>query len=890
MKIRPYILTFLAFLFCQSSISAQQAPYFQNLHEIGRWTRASEIIPADDGSYFVYVGGRQGSRFDPSYRLRMKPDGAILDTLELDSLMINHAAISAVRHENQIFLVGFPRTTSFGNKLWLFQQNLQGAFTQKKTIAGPENLVTALYPNAIFHDGNKVLVSGFFVPKSSTNNLRQAFLMVINDQSLEIEKFMHLLPSENNAEAGNLTKMLDGRLILSITRRSTEGPNVGYLVLDNEYEVTNSWETPLGSNTLLPFNYLLENGKVLVNTNLNTPPGIMGRPNVHLVNPDGSYHWSYPRANQETSNHKIVKTLRNGDLLILGSSLFTPYFQEDPPFNFTATPMLMRISPEGEIRWHRLFAHYRGRPDALQGSLENVIELEDGNLWVIGWAFDVPFIRSYMISMRLDEYGCADPNICNGIQILSAPEPNRFAGFDESLSPHKQWNYITEKEGLGQKYTQHFGIDTFMKLPAPYQMLRTTRMITTDQDGHNTIGKDQFRWLLGGQTLMHPDGSPTFFTLYDFSLKAGDQFALPRDYGIADVVSVDSIRLTDGSLRKRIILRPRDSQILQQHGELIWIDGIGSLQGFLYYHDWDQGTKTVLSCYEDRGVIKYRGPWCEDFENPGFLEILRPVHVWVSHTTQGVPDLFSAEKISFETTELDEKLYRQILKKQGISTHTWEPTGQYLREQDGRLYSKSVGSEEILLLDMNLQVDDKFALPTSNPDSLIVIRTGLVQSEEGRWRKIIELRCPTSQKIIPWIEGIGNIRSTFDTMPLTCSSSGDEDNFACFYDENRLYFTNPFDIPCSLITSKDERPFPNHLTIYPNPTQGRLYINLVNLPREEYRYEIIQLDGRIIHQEKIESTQEDTVELQLPNLVQGMYILSLQNKHHRSYHKFYYSK
>jgi len=116
---------------------------------------------------------------------------------------------------------------------------------------------------------------------------------------------------------------------------------------------------------------------------------------------------------------------------------------------------------------------------------------------------------------------------------------------------------------------------------------------------------------LGYAALAVSDTRPGSFwaydqRLYDFKLKVGDRFQLPDSFGIAVVTSVDEFLFNDGGIRKKITLQHELSENQALYGDLIWVEGIGALNApFFYYDDWKNKTKSLVTCYFDRGMKKY---------------------------------------------------------------------------------------------------------------------------------------------------------------------------------------------------------------------------------------------------------------------------------------------
>jgi hypothetical protein len=111
-----------------------------------------------------------------------------------------------------------------------------------------------------------------------------------------------------------------------------------------------------------------------------------------------------------------LKTLDNGDILGLGG------FQDlslSPPVH--QAPWLIRMSPDGDIRWQRVF--YELDPannKARSGTLRDVVELANGDLYGVG---DMKFDNiTHSIVFKVDEDGCLTPDDCGIVQFVTESE------------------------------------------------------------------------------------------------------------------------------------------------------------------------------------------------------------------------------------------------------------------------------------------------------------------------------------------------------------------------------------------------------------------------------------------------------------------------------------
>lgn len=230
---------------------------------------------------------------------------------------------------------------------------------------------------------------------------------------------------------------------------------------------------------------------------------------------------------------------------------------------------------------------------------------QENNQSAIKEEFDVVLIQT-------DSFGCVDLDKCNDYYAWG-DVPDSLYKYDQIDMKQKECYYsILNNKGLTEIKHLTFGQDSiiFDRLWGDRQY---KEVLISDGNKENTILDTLFvRWENTGKLFfidkwLPKDGveSPADSILYNFTLEVGDKFLLPKNYGNASVIRVDSISLLDGYKRKRLILK-HDNPINQdKFGDLVWIEGIGSPNGLFYFYDWISNSLTSIDCYIDRGIKRW---------------------------------------------------------------------------------------------------------------------------------------------------------------------------------------------------------------------------------------------------------------------------------------------
>lgn len=282
----------------------------------------------------------------------------------------------------------------------------------------------------------------------------------------------------------------------------------------------------------------------------------------------------------------------------------------------------------GNQKWYRTFRNFLGdglinkyfnKPATFHG-FAGTLGIKDGNIFLGSGLVQTtyePFVYYYYL-LKLDSIGCFDDNTCNDFVITKTNSDLRF--YDQPTMQHKIFYYScispvgsqmsTELTFKGDSSLFAIGKGNFFYRSIHYR------------DEKNQTFKDRraVRWDERGQVYYAQVDSVTHLKewryeklLYDFALKENDKFVLPENLGLAFVKQVDSIQFSNGHFKKRLILKFENAELDKKFGKMIWVEGIGAINfGFLYQDDLKSGTIQTLTCYHDRGILKYKHPLSQE--------------------------------------------------------------------------------------------------------------------------------------------------------------------------------------------------------------------------------------------------------------------------------------
>lgn len=349
-------------------------------------------------------------------------------------------------------------------------------------------------------------------------------------------------------------------------------------------------------------------------------------------------------------------------------------------------------------------------------------------------------------------------------------------------------------------------------------------------------------------------------------------------YECASLVhQVDSISLIPGYLRKRIILNHLNPTNQAKYGDLVWIEGIGSPNGLLYYKDWQEDTKTALTCYYDRGEKRYG-----DVQDCNTLVVqtspfLTTHKEWVvyyegftSHIDNGIRTYwFDETKDTIDGIPLYELIYNTSINSNPIKTQS------YFKEKNGKVSKYYDDGSEELIYNFNVKIGDTLVRFPSRPlFNLIVTKIDTVVFEDAKPRKRIHLLCEgENNNFYYWIEGMGGIDAFLYSDICTIFDSPVLD-LRCFYENGVKVYQDSLVQDCLISKVKDTENI-ELIKIYPNPASDLLHIDIKLEVDAKYTYDIMDTQGRIVKSGNLRGLGHSTLDIN--TLPKGMYFINILN-------------
>lgn len=578
---------------------------------------------------------------------------------------------------------------------------------------------------------------------------------------------------------------------------------------------------------------------------------------IRCIDKTGILKWeSFDNLNGEDINYTYINELSNGDLLALG------YISAE---NFARAIYIKRMNENGEKLWERIIA--KDLPNVTYGAEGYVWRFKEdpkGNLYVVG---QLGGTTKDMLLMKVDSFGCVNQDKCNRLYVVDHKKD--LYKYDQLDMKQKKWYYnVRKNDGSSLVEEVTIGNDTIM-FDDKYGHRRYKDVWINNEEDTFKI-----RWDVAGRvgymTRLNKNIWPDIqkdSILYDFTLKIGDKFQLPKGAGMAMVIEADSVALLDGNKRKRLTLQFKNLAYQNKYGNLIWIEGIGSPSGLLYFYDWIKQTRTSMNCYFDRD--KKRWGESEDCSQPEELihSLVNTNNKWIVDYYPFIPfpnshDIraytFSEEEYTFNGMQ-----YRRLKYWEQFSGLT-KNTDSYYRESNNIVY-KWVNNIEKVVYNFNLIVGDSIVNDTNISKSpIFVTKVDSVAFDDNKFRKRLTLYCQDEDVEYFWVEGIGGFPETFDVGICTISDE-DKLNLRCFL-ENDFQVYHDHTIPDCIITNTTDLENNFEVTYYPNPTTGSVSFG-GEIMIDQIR--VYDLYGNHLQEVKNAKTVD------LSELISGLYVIEL---------------
>lgn len=211
-------------------------------------------------------------------------------------------------------------------------------------------------------------------------------------------------------------------------------------------------------------------------------------------------------------------------------------------------------------------------------------------------------------------------------------------------------------------------------------------------------------------------------------------------------------------------------------------------------------------------------------------------------------------------------------------------TNRFYRESDGKIWSVFYGSEEFLLADFSMEVEDVMERPEFGPfyseyianKDTIYLLDGLPRTRLGVCCVIDDGTLCNDVGVSPETHYI--IEGLIDPFELLKSSCHLWDNLAydniliCYYENGELvYKANPEEDDCMTVLSDNEVNRIGNISVYPNPVDQFLQID-IDTTLTGTRIEIWSTDGQLLHN----SVMNNNI-LSVQHLVPGIYFLKIKS-------------
>ncbi|MEZ4912121.1 MAG: T9SS type A sorting domain-containing protein [Saprospiraceae bacterium] len=301
---------------------------------------------------------------------------------------------------------------------------------------------------------------------------------------------------------------------------------------------------------------------------------------------------------------------------------------------------------------------------------------------------------------------------------------------------------------------------------------------------------------------------------------------------------------------------------------------IGSPNDILYYHDWQEGTKTSLVSYFDRKDLRYPNP-----QNANNVLVNSKIQ-WTSTVYNFLTNSFvtSLYKFSSDSIALDGHFYRTLLSSQNELGTEFQPTNRKIRELNNKVF-EYFGGKDYLVYDFSLmagdtvRIEDPYFATTS---TYVVTKVDSNTLLQGDKRKVLQLHCLDAPDFdMQWIEGIGSVFGPF-LGSYPCGLQDLNIWVNCVYINVEIAFQNA-ERPSCWETSSSLDYNAATIDIYPNPASDVLYIDISSgqNTNNALKAHIQSIDGKTIKEVKLLNAN-NTVDIS--SLISGVYTIKVSNQ------------
>ena len=261
--------------------------------------------------------------------------------------------------------------------------------------------------------------------------------------------------------------------------------------------------------------------------------------------------------------------------------------------------------------------------------------------------------------------------------------------------------------------------------------------------------------------------------------------------------------------------------------------------------------------------------------------------IWREGVGYQTPEYSGYDKIQFQMqgdTMLFGKTYKKVFETNYDSSITTKTYVGAMREDSlSRVYfvkdstfggffesfpAQFTDTNEVMLYDFSLTVNDTFINPASARDSITVVESIDSVLINGSYRQRYRVEDSNYISTVYWIEGIGSTKGLFSTAfyefewvyYLNC------------YEDSNLFWTNPeISLGCFEVSVEEKKQEPSKLHVYPNPAAAQFTV-----ASESFRIksiELYNLSGQLILRKEANNKQ---VKVNIMDHHPGLYFVKIK--------------
>jgi len=387
------ILAILYLMVFVGTILAQETFIKEIVREEGRLAR--QIVAYED-RYFILNTGVCDNLTECCLIMEVDTNGKVLWEKKLKWLDV--ASKSMVVQNDTIYLSG--NHPSRNRWLWHHMSVDNGDSLATYEIYKENGLYQRMSNFGTVLQGNQFCIYG----SGERGDFIETSLFYFVDKQGRLDTLVELYTADLDSDPWEVIADPDDNLVAFIRYQTSETDRQTAVVrLNPEKEIIWSYFSEEDSqNSTVPNGTLLNDGRIVFNYgdewfNWNVQ-------SLRAINPDTTLSWKLFLENDGWLLRRFVKikTLSDGNILAFGQwgdVFYTPVLKY--------VPWIIKLSPEGEILWERVYyAVTPGNDQANYGLLYDGVELPDGSLLVVGGTHNYTSEPRKILLMRLDSDGC----------------------------------------------------------------------------------------------------------------------------------------------------------------------------------------------------------------------------------------------------------------------------------------------------------------------------------------------------------------------------------------------------------------------------------------------------------------------------------------------------